>query len=70
MTDSNKKEQQDKPFQLNEKLLVTILLDLSAKVDALQRSQASLKPEIVEHIYRILTRRWSDEAARRRERCW
>lgn len=50
--------------------IVTLLQDLSAKVDAIQRTQAAMKPDIIEHIFLILKQRWSDEAAKRRERCW
>jgi len=54
----------------NEEEIVTMLRDLNAKVDALQRSQASIKPDIVEHILSILKSRWKDDQARRRERTW
>ena len=50
--------------------IVTMLRDLDAKVDAIQRSQAALRPDIIEHILDILKRRWKDEEARRRERPW
>ncbi len=51
-----------------EEELVTILKDLKDKVDLMQRDQALIRPDIVEHVYRILKKRWSDEDIRRRER--
>ena len=48
--------------------IVTILKNLDAKVDALQKSQATLSPDIIEVIMNILKERWRDESARRRER--
>lgn len=50
--------------------IVTILKNLDAKVDALQKSQATLRPDITEHILNILKERWKDEQARHRERGW
>ncbi len=50
--------------------IVTMLRDLNAKVDALQRAQATIKPDFVDHILRILAGRWKEEAAKRRERHW
>ena len=50
--------------------VVTLLQDLNAKVDAIQRNQATLRPDIIEHIVRLLAGKWKDEAARRRERTW
>ncbi len=50
--------------------IVTMLRDLKDKVDLLQRDQASIRSDIVEHILDILKQKWNDEAARRRERCW
>lgn len=57
-------------FQTREEDIVTILKNLDAKVDAIQRSQATLRPDIIEQIMDILKRRWKDDTARRRERCW
>lgn len=53
-----------------EEEIVTILKNLDAKVDAIQKSQATLRPDIIEQILDILKQRWKDEAARRRERTW
>ena len=50
--------------------IVTMLKDLNAKVDAIQRSQAQLRPDIVDQILRLLAGKWKDERARRRERRW
>lgn len=50
--------------------IVTMLKDLNAKVDALQRNQALLRPDIIDHVIRILSRRWKDEEVRRREATW
>jgi hypothetical protein len=46
----------------NDLNLVTIVKDLSAKVDALQRGQANL--------ISILSKKWKDEDVKRRERRW
>lgn len=51
-----------------EEEIVTMLRDLNAKVDALQRSQAAMKPDIIDHIIRVLAGRWKEEQTRRRER--
>ena len=50
--------------------IVTMLRDLNAKVDALQRSQATIKPDIIEQIVSILKSRWKEKQVRRRERTW
>lgn len=50
--------------------IVTMLRDLNAKVDALQKSQAAIRPDIIEQIVSILKSRWKDDQARRRERTW
>jgi hypothetical protein len=50
--------------------IVTMLRDLHAKVDALQRSQATSKTDIIDHILSVLKARWKDDEARRRERTW
>ena len=50
--------------------IVTILRDINAKVDAMQRSQAAMKLDIVQNILDILKQKWKDEAAKRRERTW
>ncbi len=54
----------------SEEEIVTILRNLDAKVDAIQKSQATLRPDIIEQILDILKQRWKDEAVRRRERTW
>lgn len=54
----------------DEEEIVTMLRDLHAKVDALQRSQATSKTDIINHILSVLKSRWKDEAARRRERSY
>ena len=54
----------------SEEEIVTILKNLDAKVDAIQKSQATLRPDIIEQILDILKERWKDEQARRRERTW
>jgi hypothetical protein len=48
--------------------IVTMLRNLNAKMDALQRSQATLRPDIIDQILNILKARWKDDQARRRER--
>ncbi len=48
--------------------IVSILKNLDAKIDAIQKSQAAMRPDIIEHIMTILKARWKDEQARRRER--
>lgn len=50
--------------------MVTMLKDLNAKVDALQRSQATIKSDMIDQIVSILESRWKDDKARRRERTW
>ena len=50
--------------------IVTILKNLDVKVDALQKSQATLRPDIIQQILNILKERWTDEQVRRRERTW
>ena len=45
-----------------EEEIVTILKNLDAKVDAIQKSQATLRPDIIEQILDILKQRWKDEA--------
>ena len=50
--------------------IVTMLRDLNAKVDAIQRSQATIRPDIIDQIVNILKSRWKDDQARRRERTW
>ena len=54
----------------SEEEIVTILKNLDAKVDAIQKSQATLRPDIIEPILDILKQRWKDEAVRRRERAY
>ena len=50
----------------SEEEIVTMLKDLNAKVDTLQKNQA----DIIDRILNTLKQRWKDEQARRRERCW
>jgi hypothetical protein len=50
--------------------IVTMLRDLNAKVDAIQRSQATIRPDIIEQIVSILKSQWKEDQARRRERTW
>ncbi len=50
----------------SEEEIVTMLKDLNAKVDTLQKNQAA----IIDRILNTLKQRWKDEQARRRERCW
>ena len=55
---------------MTEEEILTLLKNLDSKIDAIQRSQASLRPDIIEQILNILKQRWKDEQARRRERTW
>ncbi|MGA9743804.1 MAG: hypothetical protein WBQ16_04245 [Nitrososphaeraceae archaeon] len=50
--------------------IVTILKNLDAKIDAIQKSQDTMRFDILEHILKALRARWKDEQARRRERTW
>lgn len=50
--------------------IVTMLRDLNAKVDSLQKNQATMIPDIIEHILNIFKQRWKEEQAKRRERTW
>jgi hypothetical protein len=50
--------------------IVTMLRDLNAKVDALQRAQATIRPDIIDQIVNILKSRWKEDQARRREGTW
>jgi hypothetical protein len=56
--------------RMTEEEIVTILRNLDAKVDAIQKSQATLRPDIIEQLLDILKQRWKDEQARRRERAY
>jgi hypothetical protein len=53
-----------------EEAIITKLSELDNKIDMLNRNQATMRPDIIEHILRILQKRWSEEETRRRERCW
>jgi len=50
--------------------IVTILKNLDAKIDSIQKSQATMRLDIIEHILTTLKARWKDGQARRRERTW
>jgi hypothetical protein len=50
--------------------IVTMLKNLDAKIDAIQKSLATMRLDIIEHILTALKARWKDEQARRRERTW
>ena len=53
-----------------EEEIVTMLRDINAKVDALQRSQATSRTDIIDQILSVLKARWKDDESRRRERTW
>lgn len=55
---------------MTEDEIVTILKNLDAKMDVIQKSQDRLGPDIIEHMVNILKQRWKDEQALRRERAW
>jgi hypothetical protein len=50
--------------------IISLLQEVNTKVDALQKGQAKLRPDIVEHVCRILMNKWKEDAVKRRERCW
>ena len=53
-----------------EEEIVTMLRDINAKVDALQRSQATSRTDIIDQILSVFKARWKDDESRRRERTW
>ncbi len=54
----------------SEEEIVTMLKDLKDKVDLMQRDQASLRFDIVQHIYHLISKKWNDDETRRREKSW
>jgi hypothetical protein len=53
-----------------EEAIITKLSELDNKIDMLNKNQAMMRPDIIEHILRILLQYWRDEQARHRERAW
>lgn len=53
-----------------EEEIVTMLKELNAKVDSLQKNQATMIPDIIDRSLNIFKQRWKDEKARLRERTW
>jgi hypothetical protein len=68
MSENNTEVHQDKLF--SDLDIVTLLLDLKEKVDIMQRSLATLRPDLAVHLHDLMSDRSREERARRRERCW
>jgi hypothetical protein len=68
MIEINNETHKDKRFSDSD--IVTLLLDLKDKVDIMQKSLATLRPDLANHLHDLMSNRSGEERARRRERCW
>lgn len=48
--------------------IVTMIKDLTARIDLLHKSQARMRLDLAEHVYRLLKKHETDEQVRRRGR--